>query len=150
VGERANGPGADKTASAQKPARAWVTRAEAIATLVLACALVVWVAVIVIQQRRAGRDIRFVPAKQDAGESLIDLNDAGVPELMLLPGIGRTRAEHIVNWRTEHGSFHALEEVRKAAGMSARDLEGIRNMVTLSEDRSEAPPEMIPPETDSE
>jgi len=158
-----DGKRADKTASAVqpcskqpsalpqgKPARAWVTRAEAIATLALACAFVVWVAVIVVQQRRAGRDIRLVPAEPDAGESLIDLNDAGVPELMLLPGIGRTRAERIVNWRTEHGPFHALDEVRKASGMSAADLEGIRNMVTLGDDSPERQAEMIPPDTESE
>ena len=62
---------------------------------------------------------------------------------MLLPGIGRERAERIVNWRTEHGPFHTLEEVRKAAGMSARDLEGIRNLVTLGDEARSGRPKRL-------
>ena len=68
MGERADGKGSGQSrpSAGGKPARAWVTRAEAIATLALACVFVVWVAVIVVQQRRAGRDIRLVPGT-DAG-----------------------------------------------------------------------------------
>ena len=141
---------ADKPVAAEKTRRGWVTRAEAVATLALACVFVSWVAVIFVEQRQAGRGIRFLPAEQAAAENLINLNDAGAPELMLLPGIGRPRAERIVNWRTEHGPFRSLDEVKKAAGMSVRDLEGIRNLVTLRAVAPEPLPEAAYVEPEAE
>lgn len=44
--------------------------------------------------------------------SLIDLNNAGLPELESLPGIGPARAHSIIDWRTANGPFEALDSPR--------------------------------------
>ena len=134
-------PGRPATDRAGKPARPWVTRAEAIATLTLAFVFLVWVGIIVLRQRQAGRDLRWVPGKGAGAGCLVDINRAELPELMLLPGIGPTTAERIIKWRQEHGPFHALEELHKAAGINAKELAAIRSLVTLGEPSPEPPPE---------
>jgi competence ComEA-like helix-hairpin-helix protein len=127
--------------AAGKPARPWVTRAEAIATLTLAFVFLVWVGVIVLRQRQAGRDLHWVPGRGQGAGYLVDINRAELPELMLLPGVGPTKAARIIRWRQEHGPFHALEELHQAAGISATDLAAIRSLVTLGEPGPEPPPD---------
>jgi competence ComEA-like helix-hairpin-helix protein len=131
----------DRELRAERPARPWVTRAEAVATLTLVFVFLVWVGVIILRQRQAGRDLHWVHG-QSAGEVfLIDINRAELAELMLLPGVGPSKAERIIKWRQEHGPFHALEELQKAAGITAKDLSAIRSLVTLGEPSPAPPPD---------
>jgi competence ComEA-like helix-hairpin-helix protein len=123
---------------ADKPARPWVTRAETITMLTLVFAFLVWVGVIILRQRQARRDLHWVPG-QGAG-SLIDLNRAEAPELMLLPGVGPSKAERIIKWRQEHGRFHSLEELHNAAGITVKDIAAMRSLVTLGVPSPEPPP----------
>lgn len=58
---------------------------------------------------------------------------------MLLPGVGPTKAERIIKWRQEHGPFHAIEDLRQAAGITAKDLAALRSLVTLGEPSPEPP-----------
>jgi competence ComEA-like helix-hairpin-helix protein len=119
--------------------RRWVTRAEAAATLALAFVFLVWVGAIIFRQRQAGGDIRWIRGQVEGANCLVDVNRAGLPELTLLPGIGPSRAERIIRWRQAHGPFHALEELRQAAGLSAKELAVIRSLVTLGAESSPEP-----------
>ena len=130
--------------------RPWVTRAEAVATLALASAFIVWVGVIVLRQRQAGRDVHWVRGSVNGANYLVDFNHAGAPELTLLPGLGPSKAERIVKWRQEHGPYHSLEELRKAAGLSAKELAAIRSLVTFGEPASESPADSEYAEPESE
>ena len=121
------------TTPAGKAASSWVTRADAVATLTLAVILAVWLACIVAGQYTAGRDIRVVQAQAGAVEYRVDVNAAGAPELMLLPGVGAARANRIIAWRNEHGPFTSLEYFRRAAGLSGKDLERIKGLISFSE-----------------
>ena len=127
--------------AADKPARRWVTRAEAIATLTLAFVFLVWVGVIILRQRQAGRDLHWVHGQGEGAVYLIDINRAELSELMLLPGVGPSKAERIIKWRQEHGPFRALGELQKAAGITAKDLAAMRGLVTLGEPSPESPPD---------
>ncbi len=51
----------------------------------------------------------------DAGP--VDLNTATVPDLDALPGIGPVLAQRIVDWRTEHGRFESVEQLREVTGI---------------------------------
>jgi competence ComEA-like helix-hairpin-helix protein len=143
VAEPADAKAADKPATnpAGKPARPWVTRAEAIGALTLAFVFMAWVGVIVVRQRQAGRDLHWVHGQGAGAGYLVDINRAGLSELMLLPGVGPSKAERIVKWREEHGPFHSLDELHAAAGISAKDLAAIRSLVTLGEPIPEPPPD---------
>ena len=118
---------------AKRPSRPWVTRADAVAVTVLALIFIVSVAAILARHHTVGDDIHVVPAGGTVGEYLVDLNRAGASELELLPGIGPRRAERIIKWRQERGPFRTLDDVKKATGLSARQLDALRDIVTLGE-----------------
>lgn len=60
-----------------------------------------------------------VDRQQDAAavELRIDLNAASVEELMLLPGIGVSLAERIVEHRQTRGPFESLEDLAEVHGI---------------------------------
>ena len=55
------------------------------------------------------------PAAAAAGP--LDLNAATVGDLDALPGIGPVLAQRIVDWRTEHGRFASVEQLREVTGI---------------------------------
>ena len=68
---------------------------------------------------RSARETLRAPAR-------LDLNAASEHELMLLPGIGPTKARAIVDYRKEHGPFKSLEELDNVRGIGPDTLEGLR------------------------
>lgn len=56
---------------------------------------------------------------------LVDINTAGLEELMLLPGIGQVRAQAILDWREEHGPFKYVEDLIQVPGIGEGILEGL-------------------------
>jgi competence protein ComEA len=62
---------------------------------------------------------------EQAGPAL-DLNRATKPELRLLPGLGDALAQRIVDFRTRHGSFKSVEDLRQVAGIGPKTLDRIR------------------------
>ncbi|RKQ88967.1 helix-hairpin-helix domain-containing protein [Brockia lithotrophica] len=78
----------------------------------------------------SGEDARALPGPSAGGgrsEQLrVNLNTAGVEELMRLPGIGPTRAQDIVAYREEHGPFRSVDEVQNVAGIGPKTFAKIR------------------------
>ena len=60
-----------------------------------------------------------------------DLNLADKEELMRLPGIGEAKAEAILQYRKEHGSFQAVEELMLVSGIGEGLFEKIRNRIKV-------------------
>lgn len=61
----------------------------------------------------------------------LNLNMATRAELARVPGIGFDRAVAIVNYRVANGRFASVDELLKVKGFSERDVDAIRNLVTL-------------------
>jgi len=59
----------------------------------------------------------------------IDLNKARMAELMLLEGIGRTRAEQIVLHRVRYGPFSAPEDLLTVDGLGPKTVQGVTPFV---------------------
>jgi competence protein ComEA len=57
------------------------------------------------------------PGGAGAPDGPLDLNTAGAAELDALPGIGPVLAQRIVDWRTEHGRFASVEQLREVTGI---------------------------------
>ena len=57
------------------------------------------------------------PAAADAGQARVNINTAGLDELMTLPGIGRVRAQAILDCREEHGPFRYPEDLIRVEGI---------------------------------
>lgn len=62
----------------------------------------------------------------------VDLNTAGLEELTLLSGVGPSKAQAILDYRTEHGAFASLDELTHVPGIGPATLEQLRANVTLS------------------
>ncbi len=56
----------------------------------------------------------------------IDVNSATVAELIELPGIGPALAARIIAYRTEHGLFRALDDLKAVKGIGPATVEGLR------------------------
>lgn len=61
----------------------------------------------------------------------IDINKAGIAELMTLPGIGSAKAEAIVSYRTEYGDFSDIEELMNIPGIKEGIFAQIREHIKV-------------------
>lgn len=59
----------------------------------------------------------------------VSLNTATVDQLDTLPGVGPVLAQHIVDYRTQHGGFRAVDELREVNGIGDRRFADLRNLV---------------------
>ena len=67
---------------------------------------------------------------EDTKRLLININTASAEELVLLPGIGEKIAENIISYRTEHGSFETIEEIKNVSKIGNSIFEKIKNYIT--------------------
>jgi len=62
----------------------------------------------------------------------LDINEANIDELILLPGIGKAKARAIVRYREENGRFSRIEDLVKVPGIGAKTLEKLKPYITIS------------------
>jgi competence protein ComEA len=55
--------------------------------------------------------------------AVVDLNAATLSDLDALPGVGPVMAGRIVDWRTAHGRFTAIDQLREISGIGARTFQ---------------------------
>ncbi len=60
---------------------------------------------------------------------LIDLNDASAADLGLLPGIGPTLGQRIIEYRGMHGPFGSVDDLVRVPGIGAVTLDAVRPYV---------------------
>ena len=60
----------------------------------------------------------------------VNINTATAAELTNLPGIGPSIAGRIVEYRTQHGPFRRIEDLRKVKGIGEKKFSGIREYLT--------------------
>lgn len=65
------------------------------------------------------------------GAALVNLNTATAEELDTLPDVGPVTAQAILDWRSEHGGFSAVEELLEVDGIGEATLERLRPHVTV-------------------
>lgn len=71
-----------------------------------------------------------VSASEEEG-GLIDLNSASEALLDTLPGIGKTLASAIVDYRESNGPFSSVEDITKVPRIGPATYEKIRDLVTV-------------------
>ncbi|WP_142151910.1 ComEA family DNA-binding protein [Streptomyces sp. SLBN-31] len=59
----------------------------------------------------------------------VSLNTATAEQLDTLPGVGPVLAQHIVDYRTRHGGFRTVDELREVNGIGDRRFADLRNLV---------------------
>lgn len=62
----------------------------------------------------------------------ISLNKADANEFEQLPGIGPSKADAIVAYRDENGSFKSVEELMNVSGIGPKSFEQLKELVTVN------------------
>lgn len=61
----------------------------------------------------------------------VNLNTADLAALETLPGVGPVLAQRILDWRTEHGQFTAVEELGEVSGVGEKTFAQLAPKVTV-------------------
>lgn len=94
--------------------------------------------------RLADNEQVTVPVKGTAATSLpgtttgrsgtstkISINNGNLTDLDSLPGIGPAKAQAIITYRTEHGPFKRLEDLKNVKGIGDKTFEDLKLLITL-------------------
>lgn len=80
-------------------------------------------------------------AGKKAPTGKLNLNTAGVDQLMLLPGVGPSKAERIVAFRGKHGPFKRIADLRRVKGFGYKTLKKLEPFLDIKgETTLSAPP----------
>jgi len=59
----------------------------------------------------------------------VDLNTATAEQLQELPGVGPTTAKRILQWRTKHGRFASVDQLREVDGIGTSKFGRLKDLV---------------------
>ena len=70
-------------------------------------------------------------AAPGAATGLLDLNAATLAQLDGLPGVGPVLAQHILDWRTEHGRFDSVDQLNGVSGIGDSKFADLKPLVAV-------------------
>lgn len=70
-------------------------------------------------------------SKEDTQEK-VNINTASKEELMKIPTVGETRAEHILAYRKEHGKFSSISDIKKVSGIKDGVFDKIKDYIVVN------------------
>lgn len=78
-----------------------------------------------------GHTVSDTEPAENATPGKVNINTAGIRELTLLPGIGNTKAEAIIEFREAFGKFTSIEDLVYVNGFSFTMIEQLRPYITV-------------------
>ena len=67
----------------------------------------------------------------DEEEKLVNINNCTIDELMEVKGIGKVKAEAIIEYRKNNGNFNSIEDIKKVDGIGESLFEKIKIYITV-------------------
>lgn len=61
----------------------------------------------------------------------VNLNTATESELTTLPGIGPSKAQAILTYREENGSFQSIDDLKKVSGIGEKTFEKLKDLIEV-------------------
>lgn len=77
------------------------------------------------------RDIAPVRWARHVRQFKININTARVDQLQMLPGVGATLAQRIVDYRKQAGAFKTLEDLEDVDGLTEKRFGKIKELIAL-------------------
>lgn len=71
-----------------------------------------------------------VTGQGGAADGKVNLNSASVAELDMLPRIGPTMAQRIIDYREANGRFASVDDLRNVTGIGEKTFDGLKELVT--------------------
>jgi competence protein ComEA len=75
---------------------------------------------------------RSASAPEAAAASVVNLNTASVAQLETLPGIGKSTAERILEYRQKNGGFKKVEDLMNVRGVGEKSFLKLKALVTVT------------------
>lgn len=69
---------------------------------------------------------------EDSNDNLININSASQAELETLPNIGPKKADAIIQYRTQNGSFSTIEEMMNVSGIGEKTFESLKDLIKVA------------------
>jgi competence protein ComEA len=79
---------------------------------------------------------RSTPAAKASASAPLNLNSATVAQLETLPGIGKSTAERILEYRDKSGGFKKVEDLMNVRGIGEKNFLKLKPLVTVSPAKS--------------
>lgn len=92
--------------------------------------------------------LSVLPAVAEETKGAVNINAAGAEELALLPRVGETVAQRIIEFREENGGFQAIEDLMLVKGIGEKTFALIEPHVTLKGETTLAEKVRVPRSTD--
>ena len=64
-------------------------------------------------------------------KEIININDAGMEELMRLKGIGKVLAERIIEHRSQKGRFNGITDIKNVKGVGEKLFQDIKDYISV-------------------
>lgn len=75
--------------------------------------------------------VSVTPPADTPQTGLININSADLEQLQQLDGIGKVKAQAIIDYREAHGAFRTVDELTKVDGIGEKTLEKNRDKITV-------------------
>lgn len=72
-------------------------------------------------------------SSEDDVSKKVNLNTADVSELTTLNGIGEKKAEKIIQYREENGSFKTIEDLKSVSGIGDKTFESLKEFISVTD-----------------
>lgn len=83
------------------------------------------------EEQKAAFSQPFFTTQDSEKKGKVNINRSDAAELQTLNGIGEKKAEAIIQYREEHGSFQNLEDLKKVKGIGEKTFDSLRESITI-------------------
>jgi len=89
-----------------------------------------------VMEQEVTQGLVTAPTQSQSGSSdssgKVNLNTADETALMTLPGIGPSKAQAILDYRQQSGSFKTVEDLKSVSGIGDKTFERLADLITVN------------------